>query len=86
MKMAFRGCATELADPESEQPVNGRRGDTICQRDPLYLFVCHLEWRDRGNLRAYQELISALDDHDENIRLLAEMLCTDRRRTQRMGS
>jgi hypothetical protein len=72
--MAFRRCATELADPESERPVNDWRGDARCGRDPIYLFACHLEWRDRGNLRAYHELIAALEEGDENIRLVAEAL------------
>jgi hypothetical protein len=44
------------------------------QKDPLYLFQCHIEWRDKKNLQAYQELISALDDADENVRELAEDL------------
>jgi len=42
--------------------------------DPLYLFACHLEWRDRRNLDAHKELVAALDDHDEDIRHLAELL------------
>lgn len=46
----------------------------VGRRDPLYLFVCHLEWHDRRNLAAYQELLAALDDHDGNIRRLAEEL------------
>jgi len=44
------------------------------RRDPLYLFACHLEWRNRHNLEAYKELLAALDDHEEDIRHLAEML------------
>ena len=44
------------------------------RRDPLYLFACHLEWRDRRNLHAHKELIAALDDYDEDIRHLAELL------------
>ena len=44
------------------------------RRDPLYLFACHLEWRDRRNLDAQKELVTALDDHDEDIRHLAELL------------
>lgn len=40
--------------------------------DPIYLFACHLEWRHRGDLRACSELLSALDDCDEEIRLVAE--------------
>jgi hypothetical protein len=46
--------------------------------DPIYLFACHLEWRDHRNLHAYHELVAALDDGDENIRLVAENFCTDR--------
>jgi hypothetical protein len=42
--------------------------------DPLYLFACHLEWRLRGDLRAYRELIAALDDSDPEIRAVAETL------------
>ena len=44
------------------------------QRDPLYLLVCHLEWRNRGNVAAYQELLAALDDPDNAIRVVAEVL------------
>jgi hypothetical protein len=43
-------------------------------RDRLYLFACHLEWRDRRNIGAYQELVAALDDCDEEVRSLAEAL------------
>ena len=66
--------AAELDAPESRKPVNAGRGEVTGGRDPIYLFACHLEWRDRQNLRAYHHLISALDDHDANIRLLAETL------------
>lgn len=44
------------------------------ERDPLYLFVCHLEWRNRGVLSAYNELVAALDDSDPTIRAVAESL------------
>jgi len=46
------------------------------QRDALYLFLCHLEWRDRQNLDAYKEIVAALndDDEDDGIRQLAESL------------
>ncbi len=44
------------------------------RRDPLYLFACHLEWRDRRNIKAYQELVAALDDPDEEVRAVAESL------------
>ena len=42
--------------------------------DPLDLFLCHLEWRNRGVLSAYTELIDALSDSDPAIRALAEDL------------
>ncbi len=48
--------------------------ENIAHRDALYLFVCHLEWRTRRNLAAYQELLAALDDPDGDIRRLAESL------------
>jgi len=48
--------------------------EKIDHRDALYLFACHLEWRTKRNLAAYQELLAALDDHDRDIRLLAESL------------
>ena len=44
------------------------------RRDPLYLFACHLEWRDNRDLAAHKELVAALDDPDEDIRHLAELL------------
>lgn len=53
-------------------------------RDPFFLFLCHLEWRDRRSLQAYEELIAALDDPDEVIRDVAEHLLhrsSPRRRT-----
>jgi hypothetical protein len=40
----------------------------------LYLFACHLEWLTKRNLAAYKELLAALDDHDRDIRGLAEAL------------
>ena len=58
--------AAESQTQESLKAVPGR--------DPLYLFACHLEWRNEGNLRAFQELLAALDDPDEEIRLVAECL------------
>ncbi len=44
------------------------------RRNPLYLFACHLEWCIKGRLDAYQELVAALDDPDEDIRSVAEHL------------
>jgi hypothetical protein len=49
-------------------------GDSGRQRDPLYLFTCHLEWHRRQNVAAYEELLAALDDSDEKIRIVAEVL------------
>jgi hypothetical protein len=46
----------------------------VGHRDPLYLFVCHVEWRHRRSLGAHQELVAALDDSDQAIRALAEMM------------
>jgi hypothetical protein len=46
----------------------------IGKRDPLYLFACHLEWRKSGDVAAYQELLAALDDPDNDIRVVAEAL------------
>ena len=43
-------------------------------RDPLYLFICHLEWHRRRNLAAYQDLVAALDDRDSDVRSVAEAL------------
>lgn len=41
-------------------------------RKPLHLFACRLEWHRRGDIKAYQELVAALDDSDDQIRTLAE--------------
>jgi hypothetical protein len=48
--------------------------DSVEQRDPLYLFACHLEWRDRRNVAAYQGLLAALDHPQKGIRVVAEVL------------
>jgi len=48
--------------------------DDAGHRDPLYLFACHLEWRNRGDLLAYHELVAALDDPNKEIRTVAEVL------------
>ncbi len=72
--MASRLYAAELDIPEPEPPVGRSRGEGGRGRDPIYLFACHVEWRDRRNLHAYNELIAALDDRDQSIRDLAETL------------
>lgn len=43
-------------------------------RDPLYLFACHLEWQTKRNLACYNELLAALDDVEEGIGVLAKEL------------
>lgn len=48
--------------------------ENVGHRDPLYLFLCHLEWHNRRNLGAYQEFLAALDDNDYSIRIVAEVL------------
>ena len=48
--------------------------ENLEHRDALYLFVCHLEWRDKRNVAAYEELVAALDDPNCEIRDVAEVL------------
>jgi hypothetical protein len=66
--------ATKLTDPGPEHPAHATREDALCGRDPIYLFACHLEWRDHRNLRTFNDLVAALDDPDQKIRRLAEEL------------
>ncbi len=53
-------------------------GHTGHERDPLYLFGCYLEWHQEGNIKAYQELVAALDHTNPEIRALAESLLNRR--------
>lgn len=55
-------------DPEPEEHEAMRR------RDTLFLFACHIKWRDNRDVKAYQELLAALDDPNEDIRAIAESL------------
>jgi len=58
-------------------------------RDPYYLFACHLEWRSNRNLNAYQQLVAALDDCDEQIRSIAQDLlqrCSPRPQAAKLQS
>lgn len=48
--------------------------EKVGHRDALYLFACHVEWRGRQSLAAYQELLAALDDPNCEIRSVAEVL------------
>ncbi len=66
----FSGNTVHLSQPPTSLAIKLRVGN----RDPLYLFVCHLEWRCHKDIRAYAELMAALDDPDQAIRRLAEML------------
>lgn len=61
-------CAERVFDTQAQTRNEPR------PRDSLYLFACHLEWRERRNLKAYEELVAALDDPDEKIRSIAEKL------------
>jgi hypothetical protein len=51
--------------------------ETIGRGDPLYLFLCHPEWRRTGNVAAYQELLAVLADTDPNLCVVAEVLLQD---------
>lgn len=50
------------------------KGTTAQRRNASYLFACHLAWRDRRDVEAYQKLVAALDDCNREIRAVAEML------------
>jgi hypothetical protein len=51
-----------------------RPSDAGPARDPLYLFACYLAWHRDRDIRAYQELVAALDDRDPDVRMVAENL------------
>lgn len=59
-------CAAETQSKESL--------NLAPRREPLYLFACYLEWRNKENLHAFQELLAALDDPHEDARIVAESL------------
>ena len=48
--------------------------ETIGHRDPLYLFMCYVQWHHTQNVTTHQELLAAMDDDDPDIRLVAEVL------------
>ena len=50
----------------------------MSDRDSLYLFLCHLVWRNQGAPWAHAELVDALSDSDPAIRALAENLIVGR--------
>jgi hypothetical protein len=73
LNVVSSGSETMNESPAAEgQPKEGLKA--ACGRDPLYLFACHLEWHTEGSLLAFQELLAALDDPNENVRLVAESL------------
>jgi hypothetical protein len=51
-----------------------RRTCQISGRDAEYVFACHAAWKMDGNIKAYIELVAALDDINYEIRVLAEVL------------
>jgi len=65
----------------AERQIRFDNGLGAVGRDPLYLFMCHLQWLREGDLNAYQELVAALDDGDDCVRAVAENLL--RRRSPR---
>jgi hypothetical protein len=66
----LEGEGTKVADLFDDY--GSQRGKA--ERDPLYLFACHVLWHRERNLKAYQELVAALDDCDPKIRAVAEDL------------
>jgi hypothetical protein len=44
------------------------------QPDAAYLFACHLQWDQHGDLKAYFALVSALDSSNEEVQTIAESL------------
>ena len=60
---------TGLSEPSSTEPAA-----IAGTQDPLYLFVCYLEWHHSRNFEAYQELVTALDNSENRIREIAELL------------
>jgi hypothetical protein len=70
----LNAVANGLVRTGSSEPGLPEHSSTVGHRDPLYLFVCHLEWSRRRNLGAHQELVAALDDSDQAIRAMVEMM------------
>ena len=62
--MKMGGCPDSCTEPKKET------------RDALYLFACHVEWCTKQSLVEYNELLAAMDDHDDYICTLAEELVT----------
>lgn len=62
MALEFESACTQRAS---------RGLDVAGERDALSLFSCYVEWK---KLAAYQELIAAVNDQDEDVRIVAEAL------------
>jgi hypothetical protein len=60
--------------PAIETPARTGTSCRVGIRVPLYLFACHLEWRNTGNVAAYEELLAVLDDPDGRNRAIAGAL------------
>lgn len=74
VKLANAGTAISQRRQTILRVLRNERCKREKERDPSYLFTCHLEWRDRGDVKAYHELVAALDDPDEEVRAVAETL------------
>ena len=64
----------EMNEHPAAQSQTAERLKQACRWDPLYLFACHVEWHTEGNLRAFQDLLAALEDSSEEVRVVAESL------------
>lgn len=67
-----KSCSDSSDQPPSAGPETA--SEPAGRRDVLLLCACHLQWRSHADIRAYGELLSALDDSSEEIRKLAEAL------------
>ena len=71
---SLNAVGSGLVRTGSPEPGLPEYSAAVGHRDPLYLFVCHVEWSHRQSLGAHQELVAALDDPDQGIRAIAEMM------------
>ena len=71
---SLNAVSSGLVRTGSPEPGLPEHSGTLGHRDPLYLFVCHVEWSHRQSLGAHQELVAALDDSDQAIRAIAEVM------------
>lgn len=76
MRSQIDGLGAAELPSVAVKSVNTERATAL--RDPLYLFACHLEWRNRRDVKAYEELVAALDDPNEISRSVAAHLLSRR--------